>query len=226
MHAFQQMMDPDRVRFTRVRPPEEDDVRLLHLPVGVGSSARSEDRRQTDDARRVSGAVAAVDVVVPKRHARELLRQEVHFVGGLAAREDPQRVRAVPFEIPAEALRGGVQRDVPRRREQFAAAANEWLGEAWIRNRILSSGHGFLPIGLLAQNPPFSGVESTRRPGTEAPGRVHRVFYELPYHCGGLANPSSPRSRSQVRLPRGRTWMPSWARPRAYSYRSVIRSTG
>ena len=49
-------------------------------PVGARPSACTEHRRQTDDARGVSGSVAAVDVVAADDGARELLRDVVHLV--------------------------------------------------------------------------------------------------------------------------------------------------
>ena len=55
--------------------PEDDEVRLLDLAIRARPAARSEDRRQTDDAGGVSGAVAAVDVVAADHGARELLRE-------------------------------------------------------------------------------------------------------------------------------------------------------
>ena len=114
---LQQMVEPDRVRLARVRSPEEDDVRLLDFAVGARASTRSEHRRQTDDARRVSGPVATVDVVGAERDAGELLRQEVHLVGGLRAAEDPERVRAARVDVAAEALGRAVERLVPACRD-------------------------------------------------------------------------------------------------------------
>ena len=90
----------------RVRAPEEDHVRLLRFAVGARPSACSKDRRQTDDARGVSRSVAAIDVVRAERHARELLRQEVHLVARLRAREDSQRVATVPVDDSAKSGRG------------------------------------------------------------------------------------------------------------------------
>ena len=95
VHALEQVVEEDRVRLTGVRAPEEDDVRLLDLAVGGRAAARSEHRRQTDDARGVSGAVAGVDVVRAHDLTGELLGQEVHLVRGLGAREDPERRRRV-----------------------------------------------------------------------------------------------------------------------------------
>ena len=76
-------------------PQRRIDVRLLDLPIGRRAAARSEHRRQTDDAGRVSGAVAAVDVVRAHDLARELLGEEVHLVRRLRAREDPEGRRRV-----------------------------------------------------------------------------------------------------------------------------------
>ena len=86
-------MEEDRVRLARVRSPQDDDVGLLDFPIGAGAAARSEDRRQTDDAGSVSGAVAAVDVVVAEDRASELLREEVHLVRRVRAAEDSERFR-------------------------------------------------------------------------------------------------------------------------------------
>ncbi len=57
VHALEQVVEEDRMRLTGIRPPQEDDVRLLDLAVGRGPAARTERCRQTDDTGRVSGAV-------------------------------------------------------------------------------------------------------------------------------------------------------------------------
>src|SRR4029078_10202479 len=61
-NALQHMMEEDRMRLPRVRAPEENTVRLLDLLIGARPAACSEDRRQTDDSRGVSGAGTAVGV--------------------------------------------------------------------------------------------------------------------------------------------------------------------
>ena len=94
-HPFQQMVKEDRVRLTRVRSPENNEIGVLNLPIRARAAARAEDRRQTDDARRVSRAVAAVDVVAADDAARELLREVVHLVGRLRTAEQPEALRAV-----------------------------------------------------------------------------------------------------------------------------------
>ena len=115
--SLQQMVEPDRVRRARVRSPQEDDVRLLDFAVGARASTRAEHRRQTDDARGVSGPVATVDVVGAERDAGELLRQEVHFVRGLRAAEDAERVRAARVDVAPESLGRPIERLVPAWRD-------------------------------------------------------------------------------------------------------------
>ena len=76
-------MKKDRVRLARIRSPQQDKVGFRDLLVGARAAARSEDRRQTDDARSMSSSIAAVDVVTADDRASELLRDIVHLVGGL-----------------------------------------------------------------------------------------------------------------------------------------------
>ena len=153
--SLQQMMEPDRVRRARVRSPEEDDVRLLDFAVGARASARPEHRRQTDDARSVSGPVAAVDVVGAERDAGELLRQEVHLVGGLRAAEDAERVRTARIDVAAEPLGRAIERLVPGRGTQRAVDADEGFGEARDTSECRScAGSPSLPV--TAHEPPYA----------------------------------------------------------------------
>jgi hypothetical protein len=116
-------VEEDRMRLARVRAPEHDQVRAAGLLVGARPPARAEHRRQTDDAGRVSGSVAAVDVVRPENDASELLCGEVELVGRLGAAEDAgQRAFVERF---AEAGRGAVQRLVPARRAQLSIFSDE-----------------------------------------------------------------------------------------------------
>src|SRR4051812_37226105 len=64
LDPLEEMVEPDRMRLTGVRAPEEDEVSMLRFLVRARRAASSQDCRQTDDARSVSGSVAAVDVVV------------------------------------------------------------------------------------------------------------------------------------------------------------------
>ena len=95
LQALQQVMEEDRMRLAGVRSPEQDAVGLLHLLIGAGAAAHPEHRRQTGDAGRVSGPVAAVDVVRAHHHASELLRGEVHLVGALRTTEQAERLAAM-----------------------------------------------------------------------------------------------------------------------------------
>ena len=88
--AFEHVQEHHRVRLARVRAPEQDHVGMLHLLVGAGAAAAAEHRRQTGDAGSVSSAVAAIDVVTRQHRAHELLRHEVHLVGGLRAAEEAE----------------------------------------------------------------------------------------------------------------------------------------
>src|SRR5213075_2009663 len=72
LDPLEEMMKPDRMRLTGVRAPEEDEVSVLRFLVRARRAAGSQDCRQTDDARSVSGSVAAVDVVVAEHGARKL----------------------------------------------------------------------------------------------------------------------------------------------------------
>ena len=114
VHGLEHVVEEDRVRLARVRAPEHDQVRGASLLVGARPAARTEHRRQTDDAGRVSGSVAAVDVVRAEDDAGELLRGEVQLVRRLGAAEDAGQRAFV--ERPAEAGRGAVERLVPARR--------------------------------------------------------------------------------------------------------------
>src|SRR2546428_9270815 len=89
------MVEEDGVRLPRVRPPQDDQIRLLDLLVGARPAPCSEHRRQTDDTWSVSSPVTAVDVVAAEHLAHELLSDEVHLVGGLRAAEQADPVAAV-----------------------------------------------------------------------------------------------------------------------------------
>ena len=103
--ALEQVVEEDRVRLACVRAPEEDHVGLLDLCVRRRAAARSEHRRQTDDARGVSGSVTGVDVVRAHHLTGELPRQEVHLVRRLRAGEDAERRRACRPRVPGRSRR-------------------------------------------------------------------------------------------------------------------------
>jgi hypothetical protein len=61
--CLEDVMEEDRMRFARVRTPQDQQIRFLDLFIGRRPAARTERSRQTDDTGSVSGAVARVDVV-------------------------------------------------------------------------------------------------------------------------------------------------------------------
>src|SRR5262245_23182730 len=122
-------MEENRMCLPRVRSPQEDHVRVLCFLEGAGAAARAEHCRQTDDAGRVSGPVAAIDVVTADDHAGKLLGDEVHLVGGLGATEQAERPRTVTLDNRLQAGGGAVERLVPARPAKVALLANQRLGQ-------------------------------------------------------------------------------------------------
>jgi hypothetical protein len=74
------MMEENRMGLPGVRSPEKDHIGFFDLLVGVSATPRTENRRQTGDARRVSSTVATIDIVTAHHNTRELLSNEVHFI--------------------------------------------------------------------------------------------------------------------------------------------------
>jgi hypothetical protein len=93
----------------------------------------------------VSRSVAAVDVIVSERDARELLREEVHLVARLRAAEDPDGVRAAGREVSAKPFGRAIERFVPSCWTERAILANEWLREADVRAGTLTLLHAIFP---------------------------------------------------------------------------------
>src|SRR5262249_53449720 len=80
-------------------------------------------------ARSVSRPVATVDVVGAERHAGELLRKIVHFVGGLRAAEDPESVGTARIDVASEPFGRAIERRVPRTRLKRPVHADQGLGK-------------------------------------------------------------------------------------------------
>ena len=168
---LQQVVEEDRVRFPRVRPPEDDQVGLLDLPVGAGAASGTEDCRQTGDARCVSGAVAGVDVVRPHDRAGELLREEVHLVARLRAAEHPEFLAATP----GEAGGGPVQGLVPGSRAEGSVLPDERLRQSGVMTRhrvLLLSGdrHRARAPDVSPGRAPQAGPGCERRAGARDAG--------------------------------------------------------
>jgi hypothetical protein len=133
-------MKENRVCLAGVRPPQDDEVRILDFLVGARAAACSEDRRQTDDARGVSRAVATIDVVAADRDAGELLGDEVRLVGGLRAAEEPERGGTVAIDRSADSGGSAVEGLVPGRGAKASVFADERLsqtGEGLVHGRLL-----------------------------------------------------------------------------------------
>ena len=149
-----------------LEPQSTITIGLLNLFIGRRSAARTEYRRQTDDARSVSGSVTGVDVVGAHHLARELLRQEIHLVRRLRAREDPERARSHrPSWRALQTRRGAVERLVPGGRAKLAVAPDSGVVSR-VRDGIRSS---LEPISTFRARPKLDRhgciVESTPRPG-------------------------------------------------------------
>ena len=84
-------MEEYRMGLSSIRPPQDDYVSFFQCLVGTRAASRSEDRRQTDDAGSVSGAVTAVNIVTADYRASEFLRHKIHLVRRLRATKHPDR---------------------------------------------------------------------------------------------------------------------------------------
>jgi len=88
------MVEEDRVRLPRIRPPQDDQVRFLDLSIGIRAPSGTENCRQTGDARRVSRPVTTINVIAAKYDAGELLRHEIRLVTCLRAAKQAERLGA------------------------------------------------------------------------------------------------------------------------------------
>src|SRR5579883_1604728 len=130
LYPLQKMMKENRMRFARIRSPEEDHIRFFDLLVGVRTTACTEYRRQTGDARGMSSTVAAVDIVAADHHAGKLLGDVVHLVRRLRAAEHAERRTTVLFDHRFESPRREIQRLIPTRRLSLYQRLSEpdvWL---------------------------------------------------------------------------------------------------
>src|SRR5712692_4492164 len=108
------MMEENRMRLPGVRSPKENHIGFFNLLIGVGAATRTENHRQTGDARGVSGTVAAIDVVAAQHDSGEFLRDEIHFVRGLRTTKEPERLPSALFHNGFQPSRRPVQSLVPR----------------------------------------------------------------------------------------------------------------
>src|SRR5438445_13347780 len=107
------MVEKDRVRLTRVRAPQHNQLRVRNLAIRTGAAAQPEDCRQTDDTGGVSSAVAAIDIIAADDAADEHLPRVIQLVGGLGATEHAEPLRVVPPDLTAKALADPAERPIP-----------------------------------------------------------------------------------------------------------------
>ena len=147
MHSLQHVVEEDRMRLAGIRAPEHDQVRTLaQLLVGACPAACTEHRRQTDDARSVSGAVAAIDVVRVQGETRELLSGEVQLVRGLGAAEETGHRAPVVARCESRPRRDRAPRPSLRSsalRSHGRAVRSAWCNaEAWFEYRRVCGAPG------------------------------------------------------------------------------------
>lgn len=121
-------MKEDWMRFPRIGAPKQNHIGVFSLAIGTGAAARSEDRRQTGDAWRVSSSVAAIDIVRPHHGADKFLRRIVQLVRGLGAAEHPKIAGIILGDRPLERRRNAVHRFIPCSGAMPAVFAHQRLG--------------------------------------------------------------------------------------------------
>jgi len=121
------MMKENRMCLPGIGSPEKNHICLFNLLIGVCATARTKNRRQTGDARRVSSAVAAIDVVTAHHNTRELLSNEVHFIRRLRAAEQSKRLAAVFLSDRFQTARREIQRLFPAGRTENTTIAKKGL---------------------------------------------------------------------------------------------------
>jgi hypothetical protein len=99
------VVEEDRVRFTGVRAPQDNEIGLLDLAIRTRATTSTKNSRQTGDAWCMSGAITTVNVIAPHHHTGELLRHEIRLVAGLRATKQPERLWPVPVDGGLKAIR-------------------------------------------------------------------------------------------------------------------------
>lgn len=102
----------------------------------------------------MSRSIAAIDVVGAHDHANELLGDKIHFVGGLGATENSERLVAMFLAVLGEPLRNPIERFVPGCGSKFPVFAYQGNGEADSCSAGIHCGHDFT---LEAFQPEFFG---------------------------------------------------------------------
>ena len=113
--SSKKMMEKNRMCLSRVRSPQENDIGLFNFLIGIRATTRTENHRQTGDARSVSGSVATIDVVAAQCHARELLRDKIHFIGAFRTAEDSDCASTMLLHNGPQTVRRAIERLIPTR---------------------------------------------------------------------------------------------------------------
>ena len=124
------MVEENRVRFPRVRAPQQNNVGVLNFAIRACPSACSKYRRQTGDARGVSSPVTAVDIVRTHHAANEFLRRIVQFVSSLGATEHAKVPRIVFLDGFSERRNHAVHGFIPPSGPMRTILAHQRLGQA------------------------------------------------------------------------------------------------
>lgn len=173
--------------FACIGTPQKDEVCLFHLAIRTGGATRSENRRQTGDARCVSSAVAAVDVVAADHRTNEFLRDVVQFICGLGAAEHPEGVRPVDIDLPAKSGSRKIQSFWPACGPMATRAANERSGESV----LMRLGHFLLPLGDSAGE---SKIEKESKSACPSGTFSLRAFHSQPNVIGKSMTGTTSRS--------------------------------
>ena len=124
------MVEENRVRFPRVRAPQQDDIGVFNFAIRTCPAACSEYRRQTGDAGSMSSPVAAIDVVGAHNTANKFLCRVVQFVSSLGATEHAKVPRIVFLDGFAERRGDAVHGFIPRSGTMRTILAHQRLGQA------------------------------------------------------------------------------------------------
>jgi hypothetical protein len=117
----------------RIGSPQQNYIGLFDFAIRTGSTACSEDRRQTGDARGVSSTIAAVNVVGAHDAANKFLRRIVQLVRGLRAAEHAEITGVLLRNRLAKRIRYAFHRLIPCGGTMDAVLAYQRLGQTSFR---------------------------------------------------------------------------------------------
>lgn len=133
MDGFQHVVKKDRMRLSRVRSPQDNQVGLFHLFIRAGAAPCAKDCRQTGDARRVSSAIATINVIAANHQPGELLGHEIRLVRSFRTAKESKRSRSMLLYGALKSCGSARQRLIPRDRTELTVITDERFGETNIR---------------------------------------------------------------------------------------------